>query len=129
MVLNKELIYQRAIERWGINLQSLVAIEEMSELTKEISKATRNSVLLNRQESMELIEEIADVEIMLEQLKWWIPTANKEVESYKKSKLKRLQGILDKLDEKDKDNKIELLSNLSKIVSTPNPDLIKDITT
>jgi Leu/Phe-tRNA-protein transferase len=106
-MINKELIYQRAIERWGISLQSVVVIEEMSELTKEITKTLRGNKFEHRNESDfdNIIDEIADVEIMLEQLKWWIPKATKEVEVFKKNKLKRLQGILDNLDKKDELNK------------------------
>lgn len=49
---------------YGKNSQILIAIEELSELTKELCKYKRN---YNRRN--ELIEEIADVEIMIEQLK------------------------------------------------------------
>ena len=50
---------------YGKDSQVLVAIEEMSELTKELCKYFRH---YDRRE--QIIEEVADVEIMLEQLKF-----------------------------------------------------------
>ena len=49
---------------YGKDSQVLIAIEEMSELTKELCKYFRRYDRKN-----EIIEEIADAEIMLEQLK------------------------------------------------------------
>lgn len=56
-------IYLAAISRWGKLLQSVVAMEEMAELTKEISKVIRGSG-----DIANLTEEMADVYIMLRQL-------------------------------------------------------------
>lgn len=58
-----ETIIQKAIDTYGYDLQKQVAIEEMSELTKEICKDFRGKA--NREN---IIEEIADVQIMLYQL-------------------------------------------------------------
>jgi NTP pyrophosphatase (non-canonical NTP hydrolase) len=57
-------IYQQLINKFGKDNQCIVAIEELSELQKEICKYLRG---LGNIEN--LAEEIADVEIMLEQLK------------------------------------------------------------
>ncbi len=48
---------------YGIANQMPIAIEEMSELTKEICKYIRGNDNLN-----DIVEEIADVQIMVEQL-------------------------------------------------------------
>lgn len=56
-------IFEKAIETYGADLQKQVAIEEMAELTKEICKDFRGKG--NREH---IIEEIADVDIMLQQL-------------------------------------------------------------
>lgn len=56
-------VLEKAIEVYGKDLQKQVAIEEMSELTKEICKDFRGKG--NREH---IIEEIADVCIMLDQL-------------------------------------------------------------
>lgn len=68
---NKELykrnftdVYGKAVARYGENSRLLLAIEEMSELTKELVKRVRG-----RDNMAAISEEIADVEIMLEQLK------------------------------------------------------------
>ena len=58
-------LYERALRVWGKQPQMLQAIEEMSELTKEILK----NVARGKDNLNELIEEAADVEIMLGQLK------------------------------------------------------------
>lgn len=58
-----ETVIQKAIETYGADLQKQVAIEEMSELTKEICKDFRGKA--NREN---IIEQIAGVQIMLYQL-------------------------------------------------------------
>ena len=57
-------IYRAALETFGARAQVLMAIEEMSELTKELCKNDRG-----RENATHIAEEIADVEIMLGQLK------------------------------------------------------------
>lgn len=56
-------VLEKAIEVYGADLQKQVAIEEMAELTKEICKDFRGKG--NREH---IIEEMADVCIMLDQL-------------------------------------------------------------
>lgn len=58
------MVLEKAIEKYGPEHQTIVAIEELSELQKELTKALRGK--LNEQH---LMEEIADVEIMLEQIR------------------------------------------------------------
>ena len=60
-------LYLRAFEKWGKTPQMVVAIEEMSELTKLLCKDVRNW-FRNIPEYNRMAEEIADVHIMLEQL-------------------------------------------------------------
>lgn len=57
-------IYAQAVDTFGRNNQVTVAIEEMSELIKELCKTKRLEGRL-----VNLAEEIADVTIMLEQLR------------------------------------------------------------
>lgn len=78
-------IYLQAIRKWGSDMQTQVAIEEMSELTKEICKAYRG------QENVRAIaDEIADVTIMIEQLRI-IYDVEEEVEKRIKFKADRLK--------------------------------------
>ena len=81
---------ERALKTWGKEPQMLQVIEEMSELTKEILK----NINRHKDNVAEIIEETADVEIMLEQLKYCYDIHN-QVEEYKKQKLKKIDQRLD----------------------------------
>ena len=83
-------IYERAVKTWGKEPQMLQVIEEMSELTKEILK----NVNRKKNNIDELIEEAADVEIMLEQLKCCYGIKD-QVEEYKAGKLLKIERRLD----------------------------------
>jgi NTP pyrophosphatase (non-canonical NTP hydrolase) len=71
-------IYDQALNHFGIDAQKIKAIEEMAELTQAICKDTN------------IAEEIADVSILLEQLKIVYP----DWESYKVKKLNRLKSLI-----------------------------------
>ena len=82
----RKQVYQAALDKWGAELQAAVAIEEMSEVIKEITKMLRGN--LSREH---MAEEIADATIMLEQLRQML-NINDSVCSwmdYKVSELKR----------------------------------------
>lgn len=81
-------IYRQALEKWGWH-QRTVAIEEMAELQKELCKNIRGN-----NNEIEIAEEIADVEIMLEQMKLLFDI-EKKVEEFKKYKLERLAERLE----------------------------------
>lgn len=83
-------IYHRALKTWGKNPQMLQVIEEMSEFIKEILK----NVNRGKDNISDIIEETADVEIMLEQLKCCY-NIKQEVEDYKKQKLLKIAKRLD----------------------------------
>ena len=92
--MKNETLYQRALRVWGKEPQMLQVIEEMSELTKEILK----NVNRHKDNRAEIIEETADVEIMLSQLKCCYQIAD-EVENYKIEKLKKIEKRLDEWEE------------------------------
>lgn len=77
-------IYKKAIMKYGRASRLNLAIEEMSELTKELCKRNRGESRLD-----EIAEEMADVEIMLEQLKLLFDNAAL-VSAIKTTKLCRL---------------------------------------
>ena len=56
-------IYERAIEAYGKDMQLTVAVEELSELTKEICKNKRGADNIDH-----ITEEVADCYIMLDQI-------------------------------------------------------------
>ncbi len=91
-------LYERALRVWGKQPQMLQAIEEMSELTKEILK----NVARGKDNLNELIEETADVEIMLGQLKCCYGI-ERRVADYKSGKLKMIEQRLDEWEEKAKE--------------------------
>lgn len=74
-------VLKRALHTWGEQAQMMMVVEEMSELMKEILK----NVNRGKDNLAEIIEETADVEIMLEQLKENYQIADK-VEVYKSEK-------------------------------------------
>lgn len=84
-------IYKQAIETYGVRAQKLMAIEEMSELMKEICKDFRGK--LNREH---LIEEMADVTIMLDQMLLIYEISGEEILSMCGRKMKRLKERLEK---------------------------------
>lgn len=64
--------------------QMIIAIEELSELQKEICKALRGQA--NKQA---LIEEVADVEIILKQIKYYYNLKEEEIKEKINYKLER----------------------------------------
>lgn len=97
--VNEDKLYKRALRFWGKEPQMLQVIEEMSELMKEILK----NVNRNQDNVDAIIEETADVEIMLGQLKYCFDIADK-VSAYKAEKLKTIDKRLDDLENKEKNN-------------------------
>lgn len=80
----RERIYKKAIDTYGPFNQAVIAMEEMSELVKELSKNYRG-----KQNKEAIAEEVADVSIMLEQLSM-IYNIKEEIEVWKRRKLDRL---------------------------------------
>lgn len=70
-------------DHYGYESQSKMLVEEMAELTKEISKNWRG-----KDNILYIAEEIADVEIMLSQIKYLLGI-EEPVEDWKKVKISR----------------------------------------
>lgn len=81
-------ILSKAIAHFGAENQTIKAIEEMSELTKELAKA-----LIGKADNDHIREEIADVEIMIEQLREMYGLGN-EIDVIKKAKIDRLAEMM-----------------------------------
>ncbi len=88
-------VLKRALQTWGGQAQMLMVVEEMSELTREILK----NVNRGKDNVAAIVEETADVEIMLEQLKENYGIAERVV-VYKAEKLKQIERRLNELDKK-----------------------------
>lgn len=99
-ILDKNL-YKQAVEAFGTPAQIIIAMEECSELIKELSKTLRGGCNVDN-----ISEEIADVQIMIEQLKvifkneesvnMWIVNKNcriaELIEEYKKH-VRNIKGV------------------------------------
>lgn len=83
-------ILVKAIDQFGNQNQISKAIEEMSELISELARYQNNKGM-----NVNLIEEIADVSIMVDQLK--LIFGSELVDCQRAVKLRRLKGILDDL--------------------------------
>ena len=75
------------IAKYG-KLQLVIAIEEMSELTKEISKDLRGKG--NREH---IIEEMADVQLILDELKEYYNISQEDIYKVKRKKILRTQKM------------------------------------
>ncbi|MHB9925448.1 hypothetical protein [Clostridium botulinum] len=95
-MLNKEQIEQcrRIVKCNGVTLQKFVAIEELAELQQAISKYQREQVIFNIDN---IAEEMADVYIILEELKYICAIYDDEIKKQIEYKIKReLKRIEDK---------------------------------
>jgi NTP pyrophosphatase (non-canonical NTP hydrolase) len=86
----RKQVYDAALGKWGAKMQATVAIEEMSEVIKEITKMLRGE--LDREH---MAEEIADATIMLEQLRQML-NINDSVESWTDYKIAALKRKVEK---------------------------------
>ena len=90
--LEAKKILEKALDTYGSQAQITMVFEEMSELRKELCKYLRGK---NDSETIEHVaEEIADVEIMLEQMKLLFGIDD-DVADYREEKILRLKWRLE----------------------------------
>ena len=101
-----DLVIERALEKWGGEMQLDVLVEEMAELIQALVKRKRFIQKFENEQTDELdsldfaenseniIEEIVDIEIMLYQAKKYLEIESK-IDGWKKRKLKRLAEKLE----------------------------------
>lgn len=86
-----EVILSRAIDKFGMEKQALVAVEELSELQKEILKNVNRG-----EDNLDHIkEELVDVIIMIKQLVLIYGFTDEDLDEIMNFKLKRLRYYLD----------------------------------
>lgn len=89
MTEDERFILCKAIDTYGVDTQCKVAIEEMSELTKELCKYFRGA-----DNADHIAEEVADVRIMLDQVCIMFGTEFRAMR-HKTEKLERLRRRLE----------------------------------
>ena len=88
----RRALLEHAIRLYGEPAQMDMAVEEMAELTKAICKVKRASCAAEAAAALEnAVEEMADVQIMLDQLRIIFHRSTEEIEE---AKLERLAGRL-----------------------------------
>lgn len=86
-------VMKSAIDNYGPRLQTVVAIEELSELQKELTKFLRGGG-----NKKNLTEEMADVLIMVTQLQLIYHVGDEDIREVMDYKLKRLEERIKKND-------------------------------
>ena len=87
-MMNSKEFYTQLLRLYG-DKQIIIAIEELSELQKELCKFLRGKSNYDN-----MVEEIADVEIMIEQMKIYFNILNKDLERMKEHKIERTKERL-----------------------------------
>ena len=81
-------VLQGMLDKNGVKYQMGVCIEELAELTKELTKHLRD-----KGSEMHTLEEIADVEVTLAQMKLVFPDAQDKINMFKRFKMQRLYKL------------------------------------
>lgn len=81
-------IYEKAVKKWGIEAQLDMLVEECGELIVAIQKCRRGRGATN------LLEESADVQIMLNQVPFMFPDCTGYLKNQSCYKIKRLRKKL-----------------------------------
>ena len=89
MIINNNGVIRQVIDVKGHKHQTIVAIEELSELQKELCKALRG-----RDNHKEILEETADVMICLLQIREMYNIREDELQKEINEKLRRLEERL-----------------------------------
>lgn len=88
--MEKQEVYEYAINHWGEELQIGMLTEEIGELFQALNRFRRGRITDKEQ----IAQEIADVNIMLEQLAFMFKIDNKSIESWKMAKLEKLESMI-----------------------------------
>ena len=87
-MIDMKALCTQAVNHFGADSQTMMCIEEMAELQKELCKHSRG-----RNNYYDIAEEIADVQIMLEQM-IILHDCRDAVEDWKIAKLFRLKELM-----------------------------------
>lgn len=84
-------LFKRCVEKWGIETQIKVAIEELGELIVELAKFGRK---VNGSTKESITKEIADVMLMLAQVEYMLNIESEDVTEIMAKKIERLLRLL-----------------------------------
>lgn len=88
-------LFQNAIAKWGFDAQLLMVIEENTELIEQLNKINKDICHYKRNRAINkegLTEEIADVLIMLEQLKMMMQIDDFQLQNFIDAKIERIKA-------------------------------------
>lgn len=96
MIITKEKaeIYKGAVEKWGMDAQVNMAIEEMAELISALQHYRRQETWGHKATIDDIADEVADVEIMMEQLRFMFGIDSLKLFQIKEKKLNRVKELL-----------------------------------
>ena len=97
ILINKEtekLICKKAVDTYGEHSQMIKCVEECSELQRAIARTILNQPIGTVKPKDNFNEELADVEIMLQQMKQTTYFDEKLFNFFKEDKLRRLKGVV-----------------------------------
>lgn len=86
--MTEQEIYQAALDKWGRGVQMGMAMSEAGELTAALGRMA----VQGRSNREEVIGELADMEIMLGQMR--LLFGDEDIDAEKRRKLERLAGII-----------------------------------
>ena len=92
MIIIDSNVVKKSIEHYGANLQTVVCMEECAELIQAISKVRRYGCIADMREN--LIEEIADVRIIISELMLIYGITPDEITGWQNQKINRMQRRL-----------------------------------
>lgn len=90
--MDRQEVYRQARDVFGAEAQLVVALEELSEAQKEICKFLRG-----KGDPEHLAEEIADVQIMVEQVKMLCAIDESAAQAQMDNKIARLRGRIEEV--------------------------------
>jgi NTP pyrophosphatase (non-canonical NTP hydrolase) len=96
--LSLKQLFDLSEARWGLHSQLLLLVEELNELavaTLHLNRKVKNSTPEAKSDNYEkFAEEIADVEFMLDEMKYYFQNVS-QIAGYRKEKEKRLTQLLE----------------------------------
>lgn len=92
MIVTEHEVFNKALNTFGIRHQIIKCVEELSELQKELCKQANNEGTKDK-----IINELADVEITLEQMKIGLNINYFDLKHVRNQKINRLNANIDLL--------------------------------